>query len=124
MQGNRSGQTRGCLKPGPRGHCGSEFAGVNKLPPRFKCTIYAQTFATSTGGLTQHVQHINAKKKHRYKCEACGKVFCIRSDYYDHVAAHTQITAIKLNVCIVCKKRFTYTRGLRAHASICHPKFR
>ena len=62
MQGDRSGQTRGCLKPGPRGHCGSEFAGVNKLPPRFECTIYAQTFATSTGGLTQHVQHINDKK--------------------------------------------------------------
>ena len=113
---DRSERTRGCLKPG---YSGSENAGVNKLPPRFECLICAQTFA-SRGGLTQHVQHIHDKNS-RYKCEACGKGFSIRSDYVDHMAAHT---GVKRNLCIVCKKRFTYTRDLRAHVSRCHPNFK
>ena len=116
---DRSEQTRGCLIPGTRGHCGSEFAGVNKLPPRFECPICARTF-TRRFGLTQHVQHIHDKNS-RYKCEKCGKGFCIRSDYHDHMTAHT---GVKRNMCIVCQKRFTYTRDMRAHASRCHPKFK
>ena len=86
---------------------------------RLECSICAQTFA-SRSGLVQHVQHIIHDKNPRYKCESCGKGFCIRSDYFDHMAAHT---GIKRNVCIVCKKRFTYTAALRAHVSRCHPKF-
>ena len=113
---DRSEQTRGCLKPGPRG---SEFVGVNKLPPRFECSSCTQTFA-SRGGLIQHVQHIHDKKP-RYKCESCGKGFSVRLDYCDHMAAHS---GIKRNVCIVCKKRFTYSRNLKAHVSRCHPKYK
>ena len=114
-----SKRIRVCLKPGARGHCGSEFAGVNKLPPRFEFSICTQTFA-SRGGLTQHVQHIHDKNS-RYKCESCGKGFSIRSDYYDHMAAHT---GVKRNVCIVCQKRFAYTPALRAHVSRCHQKIK
>ena len=116
---DHSEQTRGCLKPGARGRCVSEFAGMNKLPPRFGCPICARTF-TRRGGLTQHVKHIHDKNS-RYKCESCGKGFCVRLDYFDHVAAHT---GVKRNLCIVCKKRFTYSRDLRAHVSRCHPTFK
>ena len=116
---DRSERTRGCLRPAALGHCGSDFAGVDKLPPRFECPICARTF-TRRGGLTQHVQHIHEKNS-RYKCESCAKGFSIRSDYYDHMAAHS---GVKRNVCIACKKRFTYTPALRAHVSRYHPELK
>ena len=43
----------------------------------------------------------------------------INTNYFDHVAAHT---GVKRNMCVMCKKRFTYSRDLRAHVSRCHPK--
>ena len=33
----------------------------------------------------------------------------INTNYFDHVAAHT---GVKRNMCVMCKKRFTYSRDL------------
>ena len=115
----RSERTHGCLKRDVHGYSGSEFASVNRMPPRFECPVCARTFARR-GGLNQHVKHLHDKNP-RYKCESCGKGFSVRSDYCDHMAVHA---GIKRNVCIVCNKRFTYTAALKAHASRCHPKLK
>ena len=73
--------------------------------PQCQCTF------VSKAGLTQHVKHIHEKLP-RYRCETCGKGYSVRSQYYDHLAAHT---GVKRNVCPVCLKQFTFKPSLKTH---------
>ena len=89
----------------------TEHVGKRFMCPRCPCTY------SSKGGLTEHVRHIHDNAS-RYRCETCGKGFSIRSDYYDHLAAHA---GVKQYVCTVCGKEFTLKRNLKAHMSHFHP---
>ena len=106
------------------GVCGRMFAGKKRLwqhvrtvhgVRHWKCPRCPCTFA-SRGGLTDHVRHIHEKQA-RYQCETCGKGYSIRSNYLDHVAAHT---GVKRNVCSICHKQFTFKYSLKVHLTKCH----
>ena len=92
-------------------HARTEHVGKRFTCPRCQCT-YA-----SKGGLTEHVRHIHDNAS-RYRCDTCGKGFIIRSDYYDHLAAHT---GVKQYVCSVCLKEFTRKSNMKAHMLQFHP---
>ena len=103
---------------------GSAFNDTYPLPyhartvhvgKRFTCSRCPCTYAIK-GGLTEHVRHIHDNAS-RYRCETCGKGFIIRSDYYDHLAAHTGVK----QYCSVCLKEFTSTRSLKGHMLHFHP---
>ena len=83
---------------------------------RFLCPQCQRTFAYQSG-LNQHVKHVH-QKLNRYQCETCGKGYLHRSNYHDHVAAHT---GVKRHVCSICLKLFTFKHGLKAHVLRFHP---
>ena len=92
-------------------HPTTEHVGKRFMCPRCPCT-YA-----SKSGLNEHVRHIHENAS-RYRCDTCGKGFIIRSDYYDHLAAHT---GVKRYACSVCLTEFTRKRNLKAHVLHLHP---
>ena len=91
-------------------------ARTEHVGKRFMCSRCPCTYA-SKGGLTEHVKHIHENAS-RYRCEACGKGFSIRSHYSDHLAAHT---GVKQYVCSVCLKEFGLKHNLKAHILHFHP---
>ena len=112
-------------EPLQRTERGSAFNDTNPLPyraraehvgKRFMCPHCPCTYSCK-GSLNEHVRHIHENAS-RYRCETCGKGFSIRSNYYDHLAAHA---GVKQYVCTVCVKEFTLKRNLKAHMSRFHP---
>lgn len=92
-------------------HVRSRHAGKRLACPQCQCTFVTRA------GLVEHVKHIHQKLS-RYTCQTCGKGYSIRSQYFDHLAAHT---GVKRNVCTICQTRFTYKHGLKAHVLRFHP---
>ena len=112
-------------EPLQRTERGSAFNDTNPLPyraraehvgKRFMCPRCPCTYSCK-GSLHEHVRHIHENAS-MYRCETCGKGFSIRSNYYDHIAAHA---GVKQYVCTVCVKEFTLKRNLKAHMSRFHP---
>ena len=91
-------------------------ARTEHVAKRFMCPRCPCTYSCK-GSLNEHVRHIHENAS-RYRCETCGKGFCIRSHYYDHIAAHT---GVKRYVCSVCLREFTLKCNLKAHMLHFHP---
>jgi len=100
-------------------HCGTTFTMRSKLVyhikskhlgMRYSCTQCQYTFVTKSG-LNSHIRHIHENVP-RYKCEQCGKGYSDRSNYVDHIATHS---GVKLNMCSICQKQFTFRRSLKTH---------
>ena len=82
---------------------------------RFVCSQCSCTFVTNSG-LHEHVRHIHEKQA-RYRCATCGKGYSSRANFDDHLAAHT---GFKSYECVICNKRFTFKRALKAHMTNLH----
>ena len=92
-------------------HCRARHGGKRLACPQCLCTF------VSTSGLKEHIKHIHEKLA-RYQCEQCGKGFSIRSNYYDHLAAHS---GSRRNTCTICQKQFIYRHSLKTHVLRFHP---
>ena len=91
-------------------------SGTKHVAGRIVCVQCKCTFV-SKGGLNEHIKRVHQKLA-RYQCEACGKGYSRRSNYYDHLATHT---GTKRHVCIICQTQFTFKHGLKAHVLRFHP---
>ena len=79
--------------------------------PQCQCTCVGKN------GLNEHVKLVHAKFV-RYRCEICGKGYSRRAHYHDDLATHT---AVKLNICTVCRSQFTFRESLKKHVRRFHP---
>ena len=77
---------------------------------RYTCP-QCQRSCVSKNGLNDHVKLVHEKFV-RYRCETCGKGYSRRAHYHDHLATHT---AVKLNICTVCRRQFTFRESLKKH---------
>ena len=105
--------------------CGLMFRGNSNLwyhirtkhaGRRFFCQQCPCTFV-ARGGLNRHIKHVHEKLA-KYRCETCGKGYCDRSNYYDHLATHS---GTKRNICMICQAQFTFKCSLKVHISRFHP---
>ena len=83
---------------------------------RYPCP-QCQRSCVSKNGLNEHVKLVHEKFV-RYRCETCGKGYSRRAHYHDHLARHT---AVKLNICTVCRRQFTFRESLKKHVRRFHP---
>ena len=83
----------------------------------FICPECPYAFPTRND-MKQHMKRVHLKVG-KYQCETCGKHYAHRSNFYDHVAAHT---GLKRYVCSVCQKQFIFNHGLKAHFLRFHSK--
>ena len=83
-----------------------------------RCTCpQCQRSCVSKNGLNEHVKLVHEKFV-RYRCETCGKGYSRRAHYHDHLATHT---AVKLNICTVYRRQFTFRESLKKHVRRFHP---
>ena len=83
---------------------------------RYTCP-QCQCSCVSKNGLNEHVKLVHEKFV-RYRCKTCGKGYSRRAHYHDHLATHT---AVKLNICTVCRRQFTFRESLKKHVRRFHP---
>ena len=93
-----------------------EHVKATHVPKRFVCPQCPRMYS-SKSGLNEHVKRIHQQQV-RYRCETCGKGFSVRSNYYDHLAAHT---GARRNVCPICLTQFTFKCSLKSHVLHFHP---
>ena len=103
----------------------TEHRDTNPLPYRARTEHVAKRFVcprcpctySCKSSLNEHVRHIHENAS-RYRCDTCGKGFSIRSNYYDHLAAHS---GVKRYACPTCKTQFTFRNDLKVHVVRFHP---
>ena len=91
-------------------HIRATHEGTRYPCPQCQCTC------VSKNGLNEHVKLVHEKFV-RYRCETCGKGYSRRAHYHDHLATHT---AVKLNICTVCRRQFTFRDSLKKHVRRFH----
>ena len=92
-------------------HVRATHEGRRYTYPQCQCSC------VSKNGLNEHVRLVHEKFV-RYRCETCGKGYSRRAHYHDHIATHT---AVKLNICTVCRRQFTFRECLKKHVQRFHP---
>ena len=83
---------------------------------QFACPHCQRSYVTKSG-LKEHVDRKH-NKLYRYRCESCERGFMDRSQYCDHVAAHT---GVKRHTCSMCEMKFMNKSTLKKHVLHFHP---
>ncbi|KAK9736165.1 Zinc finger, C2H2 type [Popillia japonica] len=73
-------------------------------------------FTDKKASLLQHINNIHLKK-YLYYCGECGKGFNSKPDKFEHEVLHK---GVKPHVCVVCDKKFSYTKNLLEHQLTYH----